>query len=35
MAKMAELCDERQLESLLQTRLKSMSRALQVNLDDL
>ncbi|MDW3683624.1 type II toxin-antitoxin system prevent-host-death family antitoxin [Cupriavidus sp. CV2] len=35
MAKMAELYDERQLESLVQTRLKSVSRAVKVNIDDL
>ncbi|MFJ1251684.1 type II toxin-antitoxin system Phd/YefM family antitoxin [Cupriavidus sp. CuC1] len=35
MAKMAELYDERQLESLVQARLKSVSRAVKVNIDDL
>lgn len=35
MAKMAELHDERLLESLVQTRLKSVSCAVKVNLDDL
>ncbi|MCP3020014.1 type II toxin-antitoxin system Phd/YefM family antitoxin [Cupriavidus basilensis] len=35
MAKMAELYDERQLESLVQMRLKSVSRAVKVNIDDL
>jgi antitoxin StbD len=35
MAKMAELHDERQLEGLVQKRLKSVSKAVKVNLDDL
>jgi antitoxin StbD len=35
MAEMAELYDERQLATLVQSRLKSVSRAVKVNLDDL
>lgn len=35
MAKMAELHDDRQLESLVTTRLKSLDQAIEVNLDDL
>jgi len=35
MAKMAELHDERQLEGLVQKRLKSVGKAVKVNLDDL
>jgi antitoxin StbD len=35
MANMADLHDERQLQSLVQTRLKSVSRAVKVNLDEL
>lgn len=35
MAKMAELYDERQLESLIGTRLKSLDQAIEVDLDDL
>lgn len=35
MAKMAELYDERQLESLIGTRLKSLGQAVEVDLDDL
>ena len=35
MAEMAELYDERQLVSLVQSRLKSVNRAVKVSLDDL
>ncbi len=35
MAHMANLYDERQLESLIGTRLKSLNQAVEVNLDDL
>jgi len=35
MAEMANLYDERQLASLVQSRLKSVKRAVKVNLDDL
>jgi antitoxin StbD len=35
MAQMAELHDERQLEGLVQKRLKSVGKAVKVNLDDL
>ncbi|WP_175891582.1 type II toxin-antitoxin system Phd/YefM family antitoxin [Burkholderia cepacia] len=35
MAQMAELYDERQLEGLVQKRLKSISKAVKINLDDL
>jgi antitoxin StbD len=35
MAEMAELYDERQLSALVESRLKSVKRAVKVNLDDL
>jgi len=35
MARMAELYDERELESLVRTRLKSLDQAVEVSLDDL
>ncbi|AQH00485.1 type II toxin-antitoxin system Phd/YefM family antitoxin [Caballeronia cordobensis] len=35
MAEMAELYDERQLAALVQSRLKSVKRAVKVSLDDL
>lgn len=35
MAQMAELYDERQLESLVRSRLKSVDRAVEVSLDEL
>jgi len=35
MAQMAELYDERQLEALVGTRLKSLDRAVKVDLDEL
>lgn len=35
MAQMAELYDERQLESLVGIRLKSLDQAVEVSLDDL
>ena len=35
MAQMAELYDDRQLESLVRSRLKSLDQAVEVSLDDL
>jgi hypothetical protein len=35
MAQMAELYDERQLEPLVRSRLKSLDQAVEVSLDDL
>jgi antitoxin StbD len=35
MTQMAELYDERQLESLVRSRLKSVDRAVEVSLDEL
>jgi len=35
MVEMAELYDERQLSTLVESRLKSMDRSVKINLDDL